>query len=331
MDEIALIAQQFGISGKLAALGSERDQIVRVEVSEGNGYVLKLSNPAESVEVADFEASVLEHLEVVAPELPVPRLRRAIDGSRALRCPSSHGERSARLVTFLEGIPLGKAPPSAALRLTLGATLANLDEALRSLRTLPSQREMLWDIAQAPGLKHLVDRVSDASLRGRVRAVLRDLELADISSQRGLRPQWLHNDLNLNNVLVTDAAVPTVCGIIDFGDMVFGPLICDLAVACAYAMDPSSALTSVGEVVQGFHSRIPLSEPELVLLPTLIAARLAMIITVAGWRATLEPSNSEYILRNYPAAIAKLQALQATPAADVTAFVSRHITLPRAR
>jgi hydroxylysine kinase len=327
MDEIASLAKQFGVCGKLSALGSERDQIVRIEVSTGSGYVLKLSNPAESVAAVDFEASVLEHLERVAPELPVPRVRRAIDGSRALRCLSSQGERSARLFTFLEGIPLGKATPCAALRRSIGSSLAALDSALRSMTTVADEREMLWDFAQASGLQHLTSYVGDASLRRRVSAALRGLELANISARRDLGPQWLHNDFNLSNVLVSDANAHTVCGIIDFGDMVFGPLICDLAVACAYAMQASCPLTSVSDVVEGFHSRIPLSEPELALLPVLTAARVAMTIVIGGWRATLEPKNSDYILRNYPAAVAKLQALQEIPAPDVSAFVSRRIAV----
>jgi hydroxylysine kinase len=327
MDAISLIAKQFGVCGKLTALGSERDQIVRIEVSTGSGYVLKLSNPVESAAVADFEASVLEHLERVAPGLPVPRLRRAIDGSRALRCRSSQGERSVRLFTFLEGMPLGEANLCVALRESIGATLADLDSALRSMPSLAAEREMLWDFAQASGLQHLTSYVGDASLRNRVSAALRGLEIADISGQRGLRSQWLHNDFNLSNVLVSHANAHTVCGIIDFGDMVFGPLICDLAVACAYVMEASCPLTSISDVVRGYHARIPLSEPELVLLPPLIAARLAMTITVGGWRATLEPNNSDYILRNYPAAVAKLQALQEIPASEVAAFVARHMTV----
>ena len=56
-----------------------------------------------------------------------------------------------------------------------------------------------------------------------------------------LRRSAVHNDLNDNNVLVAGdgplhARHERISGILDFGDMVFGYTVADLAVACAYVM-----------------------------------------------------------------------------------------------
>src|SRR5205085_1489116 len=76
----------------------------------------------------------------------------------------------------------------------------------------------------------------------------------DLSS---LPRQLIHNDANEHNVLVAEDG--SVAGLIDFGDLVWAPRVCGLAVALAYAMlgrdDPVRAVTPV---VRGYHEVAPL-------------------------------------------------------------------------
>ena len=325
MEEASNIIEQFGVRGRLSTLGSERDQNIRVEVPDGPGFVLKITNPAEPRAVIDFETRILEHLAHTAPQLPVPRLKRTLDGAVAPRWLTEAGARTVRLLTFLPGIPLANAAYTPMLRSSIGTTLAALNAALRSVAGPLPRRPMMWDFANVTELRRLLPSVADRKLRGRLEGILDRLELANIPIRPDLRAQWLHNDFNPSNLLVSASDMSRVQGIIDFGDMVYGPLVCDLAVACAYALDVSHALGSIGAIVAGFDRHTPLREAEMVLLPQLIEARFAMTVLIAGWRATLDPDNRAYILRNYPGALAGLEALGETRASDMALQLRRRV------
>jgi len=325
--EILLLAKQFGVHGSTSELSSERDQNVLIEASTGKRYVLKISHPAEPVEIADFEAEVMEHVQAVAPLLPVPRVVRSNDGCRTIRHRNSRGaERAVRMISFLGGVTLSKAKRSAALRTSIGVSLGALDNALHSVPVAAQKREMVWDFEQASGLREFLRHVADARLRLRLIKAFDALETSNFSSRGDLRRQWLHNDFNPNNLLVSEPASPAVCGIIDFGDMIFGALVGDVAVACAYAMEAANPLDSMLDVIEGFQSNNPLTQAELELLPTLVATRVAMTIVIAAWRVTLDPDNREYILRNYTAAVEKLEAIQEMSTPNMGAVVSHRLT-----
>ena len=61
-------------------------------------------------------------------------------------------------------------------------------------------------------------------------------------------PDWrwqvVHNDLNPHNVLCAPDAPDRIAGVLDFGDMVRTPLVCDLAVAAAYRIDRDDPIGS---------------------------------------------------------------------------------------
>jgi 4-aminobutyrate aminotransferase-like enzyme len=88
-----------------------------------------------------------------------------------------------------------------------------------------------------------------------------------------------------------------VIGIVDFGDMVIAPVVCDPAIAAAYLAfgrdDPGSA---IAELLVGYHAVWPLGADEVALVPDLVAGRLAQSLLVAAWRVELHPENAAYIL-----------------------------------
>jgi 4-aminobutyrate aminotransferase-like enzyme len=128
-----------------------------------------------------------------------------------------------------------------------------------------------------------------------------------------LRPQlatlpWqvIHNDANEHNVLVGPGR--RVAGLIDFGDIVYAPRVCGLAVACAYAMlgqpDP---VTAILPLVAGYHGEAPLSPDELAVLYPLIRTRHAMSTANARLQLSEQPSNAYLAISQEP--IAAVMAL----------------------
>ncbi len=326
-DEVSILAARFGVRGVLVALASERDQNIRIDVPGGPSYVLKITNPAEPTSATDFETEVLEHLAATAAHLPVPRLMRTLEGGLALRWPAAGEERTVRLFTHLPGVSLARVLAGGGLRRSIGSTLAALDAALSTVSPREQARDLLWDFGQSTALRGLLAGVGDTALRNRLESALDRLESQQMSQRPELRPQWLHNDFNPCNLLVSAADAARVGGIIDFGDMAHGPLVCDLAVACAYAMQGPAPLDALADVVEGFNDHTALNDAELDLLPLLIDARFAMTVLITQWRAALNPANSAYILRNSSAALAGLVMLDSNPPSAASLFLRERLSL----
>jgi Ser/Thr protein kinase RdoA (MazF antagonist) len=111
--------------------------------------------------------------------------------------------------------------------------------------------------------------------------------------------------------VVVDAADPErVCGILDFGDMVRSPLVCDVAVAASYLVTQGDGpLGGAPDYVAAYHTAAPLMASEFEVLFDLVVTRLAMTVLITGWRAKLFPANAAYILRNAPSAWQGLERL----------------------
>src|SRR4051794_27055790 len=181
---------------------------------------------------------------------------------------ASDNGHTVRLLSWLEGRPWADRGGDLA---SLGRVVARVDRALRDFTHPDMRRPHRWDLRRAaefgialPGLDHLPHQV-------------------------------IHNDANEHNVLVSDED-GSVIGLIDFGDVVFGPRVCGLAVAGAYAMqgqaDPARAVVPV---VRGYHEVSPLREDELAVLFALMRARLEMSVAMAARQHAAAPGN-DYLL-----------------------------------
>ena len=104
-----------------------------------------------------------------------------------------------------------------------------------------------------------------------------------------LRPGVIHGDANDHNVL---AEPDRMTGLLDFGDMVHSAIVCDLAVALAYAMlgerDP---LAAAGAVIRGYHRHNPLDLAEQLALDVLVRARLAASLCYAAHNKIRDPDD----------------------------------------
>ncbi|MCV2866041.1 phosphotransferase [Albidovulum sediminicola] len=304
-EALALAERTFGRTGRLDPLTSERDLNFRLTTATGDSFVLKIGNAAEPAEVSEFQTAALRHIAARDPDLPVPRVVPALDGRIGVPLP---GGEILRMLTWVEGHPMHRATSSPALRQSLGATAARLTRALEGFEHPGADHELLWDIKNAARVRPFLPSVTDARLHDLVALWLDRFE-AEIAPALGDLPwQVVHADLNPFNVL-TDAEGRTVTGILDFGDMVCTPRICDLAVAASYHADPARPLDTLAEVVGAWHTVLPLTPAEARAMPDLIAMRMVLTVVIAHWRAGLYPDNAAYILRNVPASGAGLAAL----------------------
>ena len=107
-----------------------------------------------------------------------------------------------------------------------------------------------------------------------------------------LRAQVVHNDLTLDNVLMDNSRVS---GIVDFDDMTYTALVCDLVMPLASVMyrrdDPIKAAQ---QVVRGYVSVTSLEEEEIRLLGDLVAARLVTWGVIVAWRRDEHPEKTDH-------------------------------------
>ena len=173
----------------------------------------------------------------------------------------------------------------------LGRTVARVDRALARVDHPSKMRPHRWSMLDAPQLSASTPSgfVADA-----------------LHSFHELRPsldelpwQVIHNDANDHNVIV--AAGRHSVSVIDFGDIVWAPRVCGLAVACAYAMlGQPQPVRAILPLVAGYHEEQPLAPAELAPLYDLIRTRLAMSVLNAVDRLAEAPENDYLAISQEP-------------------------------
>lgn len=308
------LAQHWGLAGKMQPLAGERDLNFCLTTAAGTKYLVKLTHPAESPAMTEFQTGAMVHVADRDPSLPVPRVIRPADGALWVALP----EGRLRMFTWLEGEPMSSGPRSDAQARASGEMLARLTRALRDYSHPAADHVLLWDIRQTPRLLPLLPSIADETLRSGAGAFVARFTTGITPRLADLPWQVCHSDLNPHNLLVDPAQPDQITGLIDFGDMVYTPRICDLGVAAAYQIDPARPLERLSEFVAGYTSVLPLTAPELDLLFDMITARMITTLSITSWRAARYPENAPYILRNAPSARAGLAAFRAIGADAAT-------------
>ena len=308
-DAERIVATHYGVFGKATRLHSERDANFLIESSRGR-FVLKISNGAEPPERLEVNTSALLHLAHDAPGLPVPRLISTIDGQHYCFDSEAGATGVIRLFTFLEGRPLSALPKSRRPLEAIGRCIGGLDASLQSFSHRHMRFSLLWDSTNVDSLRELSRCIESRSDRD---FVLHEIDRFVAEVKPGLdtlRHQVIHNDANLGNVLISHGDDSRVTGLFDFGDLVYAPVVNELAVAASYHVDGDGmAMQSIARLAAGYCESYPLLDNELGVLNDLVMARLLTTVLVTSWRATLFPENEAYIVRNRGRALAGLAEL----------------------
>jgi 4-aminobutyrate aminotransferase-like enzyme/Ser/Thr protein kinase RdoA (MazF antagonist) len=302
----AIAARRFGVPATARPLPSERDQNFLMRLTDGRRVVLKIAHTGEDRHVLELQNLALRELAERAPGIALPRVLPAPDGALIVDVPGPEGDvHHARLLTWVPGTVLAEIRPHTPELLgTLGSVIAQLDLGLRELDHPAARRELKWDLTRADWIRGHLGTVANPARRALIERVL-DRFAADVApSLRDLRAGTIYNDANDYNVIVRgeDPWARRVVGVIDFGDLLHAPIVCDLAVAAAYAslgkVDP---LAAAAHVTAGYHGVLPLLESEVDLLDALIAARLAVSAVNAAVQRAVAPDDPYLTISEGPA------------------------------
>lgn len=322
-----ILQDEFGKSGTLCSLPSERDQNFQVVEDNGSQWVLKIANQGASEEQLRCQNGAMQHVarrcgtrSCPAPH-PSERRRDLLvqvghDGT-AWSSDVGPGNEEAgylvRLVPYLPGIPLAKAfPHSDELLEVVGGRVGEVCQALVDFRDENARRSFRWDLDQG------VDVVRDNwdSLNYEQQALLEPIliqhrrEAADFVPK--LRRSVIHGDANDYNIIV-DVDDEGTCGnvaLIDFGDLVESTTINELAICLAYVLlDRDDPIRAAIPVVRGFHRKFPLTETEVAVLPSLIQLRLAVSVSLSTVQSR-QVSGDDYLTVSQQPAWRTIKRLQ---------------------
>jgi 4-aminobutyrate aminotransferase-like enzyme/Ser/Thr protein kinase RdoA (MazF antagonist) len=296
-----ILLSHYGLSGTLSELGSQQDRNYRIDTGEQR-YVLKICHMVYETLELEAQNAAIRHLSAIADAPRVPRVIASTDGQDIVAVGVRDRTYQVRVLEYLEGEGLSK--PAYLPKQTvaaLGALCANLAKSLADFEHPGLDRNLQWDLRRAgPVAVQLLSAITDSAARDRiaknmVAAVRRVQPFAP-----ALRLQAVHHDVTGDNVVSRrdkhGRLIPD--GVIDFGDIIRGWLVGDLAVTCASLLhqadgDPFFVLPAV----KAYHDVYPLKAEELRALWPLVVARAVILVASSEQQISIDPEN-EYVRGN---------------------------------
>lgn len=277
----------YGLRGSVHRLAGENENYL-IELPDGEKFVLKLASERTTRERILMEHSMMQALRESNVGVALPRHVPDLNGNLMAFLQVDEGDpRLARMLQFVPGEPWGeKAPASTALLSALGRLIARVAEALSSLDLPMARRTHNWDLTAADSHRSDISLILDP---GRRRLAMLQFERwAAYAQDLATVPYGLiHGDLNDEHLLIEDSQI---AGILDFGDSLHNPRVCDLAISLTYVLlyepDPWGA---GAQVVSSYHTERPLSRTEIELLYPLIGGRLGTSVVMSAKRRQIDP------------------------------------------
>jgi hydroxylysine kinase len=286
-----LAREEYGLEVTATRLSGERDENFKLTDAQGRRYVLKIASAAEDPVITDLPTAALLHVEHVDPQFPCPRVLRNRTGLTQVR----FEQRTARILTYLEGNTLRSTQGSAQQRAACGRLAARLGLALRDFTHPAAQRFLIWDVRHACRTVELLGELQHFPSRELVVALLERIDARMVAGFPSLRQQVVHNDLHDMNLLVDPHDAANIIGVIDFGDIVHTALIADIAVIAVGRIPTGQSFRdTVRDIVMAYHDTTPLLPQEFAMLNPLIAARILAHLVIESWHRRRNPTDTHY-------------------------------------
>ena len=308
-----VVNELYCIDGDYKELNCERDISYRIRTDSGVAYVVKISNAAEPEGVVDFQIEALKHIAEQDSELLVPEMIPTKNNKFYDWAQSDNGHRHMiRMLTYMEGHAMDTTPAAfnPKTRYNIGVTVGRLTKSLRNFyHPYASSNNHLWDMNRCLELRPYIRYLNDRSTRELCNKILDRAECFILPQVKRTRWQVVHHDAHPDNVLVDPQDPTRVVGVIDFGDMLFGPVLADLAAASDSYDDDTDPLEALCSTTAGFDSSFPLEEDEIDLVYDMMLICLLVNTVIIGARDKLSDGNETVHIENtgiYPRMLKRL-------------------------
>ncbi|MGX1471748.1 UNVERIFIED_CONTAM: hydroxylysine kinase [Streptomyces canus] len=294
-----LLDRHYRLDGRLGRLATEKDDTFKLQ-TDASDYLVKVSPPDEAEAVVHLQTAAMRFLESAAPQLPVQRVRRPLDGDDSVAVRLNDGRsRILRVFDFVAGPVLAQTSPDAKQLARAGEMLGRIDGALKAFRHPADRRSLVWDIRHFHELASLIQYTRDPEHRRLAREVFWNFGEAVVPMLNDLETQVIHGDFSPYNVVVDPSSDDHfVTGVIDFGDTVRSAVIFDPAVPMANLLGrtPQQPWRDACAFLAGYQRERPIEDTELPLLPVAALARLTLRALITNWRAERAPERRDYLL-----------------------------------
>jgi 4-aminobutyrate aminotransferase-like enzyme/Ser/Thr protein kinase RdoA (MazF antagonist) len=289
------LAEYYGFSGTLQALGSQQDLNYRVDSARGR-FVLKVCRGDYALVELQAQHAGLKYL-AEHSAIKVPRVIAANNGADLLSLQANGETVHVRLLEYIDGQPLTDFDHLGQdVVAGFGRLCGEMDLALAGFDHPGLERTLQWDARHASALiNHLLPVITDAQQGAAISAAAEQAERRLQPLLDKLPVQAIHMDITDDNaVWARDAQRHwQLQGVIDFGDLVRTWRITDLSVTCAALLhhadgDPFVILPAV----KAYHAVNPLQYPELQALWPLIVARAAVLVLSGEQQVSIDPTNT---------------------------------------
>jgi 4-aminobutyrate aminotransferase-like enzyme/Ser/Thr protein kinase RdoA (MazF antagonist) len=297
-DAERIARELYSLDAAASPLNGEFDDNFHLKTRENEQFLLKIMRPGCDRALVDLQIAVLDRLR----PLPVPRIAKTVETTP-----------DGRLVWLLEWIPgrlwAEEESHTPEMLANLGRMLGRIDRALEGFDHPAAHRELKWDLTRAEWIRDYTHHIHSPHRRALVERVI--ASLPDLSRvPYGI----IHGDANDHNIIVgASGDGGEIASLIDFGDVHYGPRVCDLAIACTYAaFGQPDPLAAIREVIRGFEETYPLGDDELSLVFPLVLTRLAVSVTNSAHLKSLDPNNA-YVTVSEAQAWEALETLTPAP------------------
>uniref|UniRef100_UPI003D10FF27 phosphotransferase n=1 Tax=Vibrio sp. TaxID=678 RepID=UPI003D10FF27 len=291
----------FGVQGDVKILHSELDLTALVQAEKPTkNIVIKIGSVLSGNQHAQMQIAALRHLADTAPEVAIPRVINTLNGETCTYVTDESGQEYMMwAMTCIEGELLEYVPCGARqgqlIRYSMGEQVAQVSRGLHGFMHPEVTAHHVWEIERVGELEPFANHIKEPALRANVRQFIEFYQQEVAPRVRKVRHQAIHQDSHQGNVFIANKQATEVCGLIDFGDMVWGSYPADIAVAAECFPDDSCIIDRMCEVAIGYDRVLPLESNEADLILDLTLARLAITVTQAAARRVLQPELGEYV------------------------------------
>jgi 4-aminobutyrate aminotransferase-like enzyme/Ser/Thr protein kinase RdoA (MazF antagonist) len=332
-DAEAILRDHYGLTGRIDELGSQQDRNFRIDTG-ATRYVLKICHAAYRTVELEAQNAAMKHLGALGGALSVPMPVAAKSGAEIMALDIGQ-PCQVRLLTYLDGEPLTKRKflPVATIA-ALGDICGRVAKGMADFDHPGLDRQIQWDLRQAmPIASALLSAVSDETMLSRITAAMGEADRIVQPLCEELRVQPIHQDITDDNVVSKPDADgnPIPVGVIDFGDLMHGWLVADLAACCASLLHHCDGdAFRILPAVRAFHAVHPLNPAEAKALWPLVVQRAGVLIASGEYQLALEPDN-DYAAGNIANERAIFDVATALPIAVMQAAILDALDMAESR
>ena len=271
---------------KLKQLNSERDKNYLAKGVNYKNYVIKISNPKESLQQLKYQDTLIKHLR---SNKKLSKIYPQICHRNILFFKDKK-ERSCavRILTYIDGKMYAKLKINIKIEKSFGKILALQSNHLQSFIHKDAIRKFIWDPSNIKWTKNFINL-----FKGFDKELIKDAIYQHdhfvSKNKKNLKYSVTHGDPNNYNIVV---GKDKITGLIDFGDSVYAPSINDLAIALSYAlMSSANFYQTLKNIIGNYNYICPINGKEIYSLLALIKSRLVISLVMSAKQRQKYPEN----------------------------------------